>query len=58
MKNTRAIRADNEFDEVLRIWRAQYLLRNKKPPTTSQMTKYIARKLKKEGITNEDAFKI
>ena len=52
------IRADKELTKIIRYIQMEHLKRNKKPPTHAQITKIIAKKIKKEELLYNDFIKI
>jgi len=52
------IRADKELTKIIRYIQMEHLKRNKKPPTHAQITRIIARKIKKEDMLYNDFIKI
>lgn len=50
VKINRAIRSSKEFRDLINHVRAQYILAGKRPPTTANITKIIAKNMNKEEL--------
>jgi len=52
--NTENIRCDKDFKVLLREMKLDYIKKGKKPPSDTELTKRIAKKIKKEAILYND----
>ena len=53
-KNCIPIRADPEFMKLIKNIKAEYLKKNKTPPSISKITKMISTKIKKKDLVLDD----
>ena len=51
-------RVDKELLKIINFIRIEYLKRNKKPPTNAQITKIIAKRIKKEEILKDEFIRL
>jgi hypothetical protein len=50
---TKLIRSSNEFITIIRMIKAKYILMGKRPPSTSKITKLIAKRINKEELLKD-----
>jgi len=52
--NSERVRCSKEFKALLREAQLEFIKKGKKPPSDTELTRKIARKMKKEDICYED----
>jgi len=55
---SRHIRSSPEMKQIINIIRAKYIMAGKIPPTTSKITKIIAKKIKVEDILEDELIRM
>ena len=56
-KISRPIRASKDFREIINYVRARYIMAGKIPPTTAEITKKIAKMIRKEDLLEDEVIR-